>query len=78
MATQVSRLRAISDTIAVRIEQVSAFMDSVRVIEEGHLAESQTLERQTDSLRTVISEAEGRSLAASEVLRVFRRRSIPA
>jgi chromosome segregation ATPase len=72
MSTQISRLRAISDTIAVRIEQVAAFMDSVRVIQETHTAETQNLQRQTDSLRVILSEAEGRSLAASEELQVLQ------
>jgi hypothetical protein len=72
MATSISRLRALSDTIDVRIEQVGAVMDSVRMIRESSLVETQNLERQADSLRAIISQAQGVALVASERLQVLQ------
>lgn len=72
MMTSISRLRAIRDTIYVRIEQVSAVIDSVRLIRESHSAETRTLERQVDSLRAIVSQHQGASLASSERLQLLQ------
>jgi hypothetical protein len=72
MATSISRWRAIRDTLDVRIEQVGAVMDSVRLIREGHLTETRMLERQADSLRSIVSQGQGVALAASDRLQVLQ------
>ncbi len=72
LGIQISRLRAFQDTVAVRREQITSFLDSVRVMQEANLEETHLLEAQVDSLRKVLSAAEGQSLDYSAQLQEFQ------
>ena len=68
LGVEISRLRAEADTFSVRSGQYAAVLDSVLTIQRQHLTESHRLELQSDSLRTRLSEMEGRSLEYSDAL----------
>lgn len=68
LGVETSKLRAEADTFSVRSGQYAAVHDSVLAIQRGHIAESHRLEAQSDSLRAVLGEVEGRSLEYSDSL----------
>lgn len=68
LGIDISRLKAFGDTIVVRREQIESLLDSVRVLQKAHIEETKMLEAQTDSLRQILSEAEGRSMEYSALL----------
>lgn len=68
MGITISRLSAFSDTIDVRKTQIESYLDSVDVLRRANIQETRELEAQVDSLRQVLSEAEGRALDHSAEL----------
>lgn len=68
LGVETSRLRAEADTFSVRAGQIAALLDSVRVLQQGHLDETRRLEAQSDSLRALLGETEGRAIQYSESL----------
>ena len=71
---ETSRLRAEADTFSVRSGQIATLLDSIIVVQNEHLQETRKLEAQSDSLRRVLSSAEGRSLEYSESLTDLQRK----
>lgn len=74
MGARISLLRAVGDTFNVRFAQLDDLMDSLRVLETTDRTEIAKLEVQAESLRMVISEAEGRSQRHSDRLMVLQAR----
>jgi chromosome segregation ATPase len=68
LGVETSKLRAEADTFSVRSGQYAAVLDSVIAIQQQHITETHRLEVQSDSLRTVLSELDGRSLQYSDSL----------
>ncbi len=68
LGVETSRLRAEADTFNVRAGQIAALLDSVLILQRGHIEETHRLEAQSDSLRAVLGEAEGRAMVYSESL----------
>ena len=69
---ETSRLRAEADTFNVRANQMATLLDSVRTIQNGHIEETRRLEAQSDSLRRILSTAEGRALEQSAELSLLQ------
>ncbi len=65
---EISRLRAEADTFSVRSGQYAAVLDSVLTIQRKHVSETHRLEIQSDSLRAILSETDGKSLQYSDSL----------
>ncbi|MBD3162116.1 MAG: hypothetical protein GF346_07390 [Candidatus Eisenbacteria bacterium] len=74
MGVTISRLGAFTDTIEVRKAQIQGLLDSVNVIRRDNIEETQELEAQVDSLRQVLSEAEGQSMEYSTALQSLQQR----
>jgi hypothetical protein len=72
MGVRISLLRAVGDTFTVRFGQMGVILDSLRVLEAADRTEIAGLEAQSESLRVVFSEAEGRSRVHSERLTVLQ------
>jgi chromosome segregation ATPase len=68
LGIDISRLKAFGDTLEVRREQITALLDSIHVVRKAHIEETRILEAQTDSLRQILSQAEGRSIEYSAAL----------
>lgn len=68
LGVETSRLKAEADTFSVRAAQFSALLDTVRMVVGSQMEETRKLEAQSDSLRTIISNAEGKSSQYSESL----------
>jgi chromosome segregation ATPase len=68
LGVDLSRLKAFGDTLDVRRAQINSLMDSIVVIRDTNLEETRQLEAQSDSLRQVLSQAEGRSMEYSAAL----------
>jgi hypothetical protein len=68
LGVETSRLKAEADTFSVRATQFSALLDTVRMVVDSQVAETRKLEAQSDSLRTIISEAEGNATRYSDSL----------
>jgi hypothetical protein len=68
MGVRISLLRAVGDTFTVRFGQMGVLLDSLRILEEVDRKEIAGLEAQSESLRTVFSDAEGRSRIHSDQL----------
>lgn len=65
---RISQLAALSDTFDVRFAKVDATMDTVQVLLASTRMESERLQSEIDSLRTIYSIAEGRSAEYSTTL----------
>ncbi len=68
LGVETSKLKAEADTFSVRAKQFSALLDTVQMVVASQTKETERLEAQSDSLRTIISEAEGKSAKYSESL----------
>lgn len=68
LGVETSRLKAEADTFSVRAAQFSALLDTVQMVVASQMEETRKLEAQSDSLRIIISEAEGKSTRYSESL----------
>jgi hypothetical protein len=73
LGIQISRLDAFMDTLDVRTDQINSFMDSVRTLQRAHQEETALLESQIDSLRQVLSTAEGQSMEYSAALQMMQK-----
>jgi chromosome segregation ATPase len=60
------------DTLEVRRGQIESFMDSVRTLQNAHQEETRLLEAQVDSLRQVLSQAEGESIEHAATLQMLQ------
>ncbi len=72
MGVRISLLRAVGDTFTVRFTQMGVLLDSLRILEAADRKEIAGLEAQSESLRGVFSEAEGKSRVNSERLTVLQ------
>ncbi len=72
MGVRISLLRAVGDTFSVRFNQMGVLLDSLRILEAADRKEITALEAQSESLRGVFSEAEGKSRVHSEKLTVLQ------
>ncbi len=68
LGVEISKLRAEADTFSVRSGQYAAVLDSVLAIQRKHVSETHRLEIQSDSLRAILSETDGKSLVYSDSL----------
>ena len=68
LGVEISRLKAEADTFRVGANRFSALLDTVQMVTRAQMAETHKLELQSDSLRQIISEAEGKSSIYSQSL----------
>ncbi len=68
LGVETSRLKAEADTFSVRATQFAALLDTVQMVVDSQTQETRKLEAQSDSLRAIISDAEGKSSRYSESL----------
>jgi len=68
LGIDISRLKAFGDTLEVRRAQINDLLDSVRVVRDAHVEDTRQLEAQSDSLRQILSRAEGQSIEYSASL----------
>jgi chromosome segregation ATPase len=68
LGVETSRLKAEADTFTVGATRFAALLDTVQMVVQTQMDETRRLETQSDSLRTLIAEAEGKSSQYSESL----------